>query len=82
MYNSRELLERLYRIANRMLYTAIFQAQVPLRLPCYDLTSVADATLIAGCSNLVIDHPPPPNEQCQLPLLDGQCVLDRGTNSP
>lgn len=29
-------------------YTAFFQPQVPLRLPCYDLTSVTDATLADG----------------------------------
>src|SRR5690606_37386207 len=31
-----------------LIYTAFFQPQVPLRLPCYDLTSVTDATLADG----------------------------------
>ena len=35
-------------IASRVLRKEVIQPQVPLRLPCYDFTPVADPT-VAGC---------------------------------
>ena len=56
----------------------VIQPQVPLRLPCYDFTPVADLTVGAS----------PPEGwdhdfgRGQLPWCDGPCVQDPGTYSP
>jgi len=56
----------------------VIQPQVPLRLPCYDFTPVADPT-VAGCahkgSRTVFGS-------SQLPWCDGRCVQGPGTYSP
>ena len=52
----------------------VIQPQVPLRLPCYDFTPVADRTVVKGISFAL---------RCnQLPWCDGRCVQDPGTYSP
>ena len=56
----------------------VIQPQVPLRLPCYDFTPVADLT---------VDAPLPEGwghgfGRGQLPWCDGRCVQDPGTYSP
>ena len=57
----------------------VIQPQVPLRLPCYDFTPVAELT-VAGCPLL-------PGWRTvfgwtQLPWCDGRCVQGPGTYSP
>ena len=37
-----------FRLTERALRKEVIQPQVPLRLPCYDFTPVADPT-VAGC---------------------------------
>ena len=63
----------------RVLRKEVIQPQVPLRLPCYDFTPVADPT-VAGCL---------PSRgwravfgRNRLPWCDGRCVQGPGTYSP
>ena len=56
----------------------VIQPQVPLRLPCYDFTPVADLTVV-GCLlavTLIVFW------LSQLPWCDGRCVQSPGTYSP
>ena len=54
----------------------VIQPQVPLRLPCYDFTPVAEPTGLAA--SLRVSSPP----SGQLPWCDGRCVQGLGTYSP
>ena len=59
----------------RLLRKEVIQPQVPLRLPCYDFTPVAD---------LAVDVPGQGHGfgRGQLPWCDGRCVQGPGTYSP
>ena len=56
----------------------VIQPQVPLRLPCYDFTPVADPT-VAAClpEGLAQRRRVEPT-----PMCDGRCVQGPGTYSP
>src|SRR5271169_1396135 len=57
----------------------VIQPQVPLRLPCYDFTPVADPTVV-GC--LLLPGWRTGLRSNQLPWCDGRCVQGPGTYSP
>src|ERR1700729_3302847 len=57
----------------------VIQPQVPLRLPCYDFTPVANPTVV-GC--LLLLGWRTSLRSNQLPWCDGRCVQDPGTYSP
>jgi len=56
----------------------VIQPQVPLRLPCYDFTPVADQTVNASLPKGWADV----FRSNQLPWCDGRCVQGPGTYSP
>ena len=56
----------------------VIQPQVPLRLPCYDFTPVANPTVAAPPLRLGY----PLLAGTQLPWCDGRCVQGPGTYSP
>ena len=51
----------------------VFQPQVPLRLPCYDLVPIEDIGFGTGKGDFV---------RFPLSWLDGRCVQGSGTHSP
>src|SRR5271168_5646190 len=57
----------------------VIQPQVPLRLPCYDFTPVADPTVVGYLPLLGWRTGLRSN---QLPWCDGRCVQGPGTYSP
>src|ERR687893_1005513 len=57
----------------------VIQPQVPLRLPCYDFTPVAELT-VAGCP--LLQGRRTVFGSTQLPWCDGRCVQGPGTYSP
>src|SRR5664280_313607 len=62
-----------------LLRKEVIQPQVPLRLPCYDFTPVANPT--------VVGYVPLPGSRTylrsnQFPWCDGRCVQGPGTYSP
>ncbi len=57
----------------------VIQPQVPLRLPCYDFTPVAELT-VAGCP--LLRGRRTVFGSTQLPWCDGRCVQGPGTYSP
>jgi hypothetical protein len=59
----------------------VIQPQVPLRLPCYDFTPVADLTVV-GCLPRLPQGWPAALRSNQLPWCDGRCVQGPGTYSP
>jgi hypothetical protein len=59
----------------------VIQPQVPLRLPCYDFTPVADLT-VDGCSPTRRSGWRTGLGSSQLPWCDGRCVQGPGTYSP
>ena len=56
----------------------VIQPQVPLRLPCYDFTPVADPTVVPASRRLAHRL----RVQNQLSWCDGRCVQGPGTYSP
>src|SRR6195952_2485606 len=63
----------------QILRKEVIQPQVPLRLPCYDFTPVADPTVV-GCAPLLGSRTGLRSNQ--LPWCDGRCVQGPGTYSP
>src|SRR6202521_3542020 len=59
----------------------VIQPQVPLRLPCYDFTPVADLTVV-GCLPRLPQGWRAALRSSQLPWCDGRCVQGPGTYSP
>src|SRR4029077_6881632 len=59
----------------------VIQPQVPLRLPCYDFTPVADLTVV-GCLPGLPQGWRAALRSSQLPWCDGRCVQGPGTYSP
>src|SRR5690554_4368396 len=57
----------------------VIQPQVPLRLPCYDFTPVAELTVV-GCP--LLRGWRTAFGWTQLPWCDGRCVQGPGTYSP
>ncbi len=57
----------------------VIQPQVPLRLPCYDFTPVAELTVV-GCP--LLRGRRTTFGSTQLPWGDGRCVQGPGTYSP
>src|SRR4028118_948155 len=57
----------------------VIQPQVPLRLPCYDFTPVAELTVV-GCP--LLRGRRTTFGSTQLPWCDGRCVQGPGTYSP
>src|SRR5438270_10770140 len=64
---------------NIILRKEVIQPHVPLRLPCYDFTPVADPTVV-GCPPLLGWRTGLRSNQ--LPWCDGRCVQGPGTYSP
>ena len=52
----------------------VIQPQIPLRLPCYDLTPLADLELDFPVRESLVLNP--------LDWFDGRCVQGTGTYSP
>src|SRR5690554_7133322 len=67
------------RDARSFLRKEVIQPQVPLRLPCYDFTPVAELTVV-GC--LLLRGWRTAFGWTQLPWCDGRCVQGPGTYSP
>src|ERR1700760_3290502 len=63
----------------RILRKEVIQPQVPLRLPCYDFTPVANPTVV-GC--LLLPGWRTSLRSNQLPWCDGRCIQGPGTYSP
>src|SRR5438067_6048669 len=60
----------------------VIQPQVPLRLPCYDFTPVADLTVVGYLPNPMDQGWRAAFGSSQLPWCDGRCVQGPGTYSP
>ncbi len=67
------LSEVIVLISTRDRFVVMFQPQVPLRLPCYDFTSVTCQDVIKV--DLI-------SIKAKLPWCDGRCVQDPRTYSP
>ena len=53
--NERSILRQAEALSFTILRKEVIQPQVPLRLPCYDFTPVADLT-VAGCLHCWLAH--------------------------